>query len=243
MTIFKHSGDMGDIIYSLPTIRGLGGGTLYLDPTGGESEDIVSKQCPDSKTKLNESSIRALIPLLKMQKYIYDVKIWSGESITHNLNGFREVYSSPNRRSKTGNLADLHLQKFNLPFSETNKPWLSTPPPTILSRKVVIARSPRVQGGYAVLNSMKKFLRDNAVFVGVPKEHEFFEWTFDIKIPYHKTETITELASVIKGSEQFIGNSSFPLSLAIGMGHENIVQEVDPKVPVTVFENKKMIYI
>jgi hypothetical protein len=243
MNTFKHSGDLGDIIYSLPTVRALGGGILYLDPTGGESDELIKRQCPDGKTKLNESSINSLIPLLKLQNYIVDVKIWRGELITHDLNGFREVYSSPNRRSKNGNLCDLHLQKFNLPFSETEKAWLETPQPTVLDRKVVIARSPRVQGAFGVLNAWKHELKNKAVFVGVPKEHEFFEWTFGISIPYHKTETIMELASVIKGSEQFIGNSSFPLSLAIGMGHHNIIQEVDPKVPVTVFENKIMKYI
>jgi ADP-heptose:LPS heptosyltransferase len=90
---------------------------------------------------------------------------------------------------------------------------------------------------------MKMNLQREAIFVGMPKEHEYFEWTFGITIPYHKTETVLELAKVIKGSKLFIGNSSFPLALAIGMGHPNIMQEVDPKAPTTVFQNKQMTYI
>jgi hypothetical protein len=39
---FKHSGDLGDIIFSLPTIRALGGGTLYLDPAGGQNSPLVN---------------------------------------------------------------------------------------------------------------------------------------------------------------------------------------------------------
>ena len=82
-------------------------------------------------------------------------------------------------------------------------------------------------------------MRDNAIFVGLPKEHEFFEWTFGVNIDYHKTDTLIDLFRVIKGAELFIGNSSFPLSLAIGMGHPQIKQEVDPKVPTTVFDNMR----
>ncbi|CAN5598580.1 hypothetical protein BH10PLA1_BH10PLA1_05760 [soil metagenome] len=38
---FKHSGDMGDVILSLPAVRALGGGVIYLDPSGGEREPIL----------------------------------------------------------------------------------------------------------------------------------------------------------------------------------------------------------
>jgi hypothetical protein len=236
---FKHSGDLGDIVYSLPTIRALGGGILYLDPNGGEDDPFIKMQCIDGKTRLSKQTIDTLSPLLKLQPYISDVKYWNGEKVDYNLDEFRKKFNDPRKRSKTSNLADLHLEQFNLPFSEVEKPWLHVDGEIKLHKKVIIARSPRVQGGFGTLNATKFFLRDNAIFVGVPKEHEFFEWTFGIKIDYHKTDTILELFKVIKGSELFIGNSSFPLSLAIGMGHPHIRQEVDPKVPTTVFENMK----
>jgi hypothetical protein len=243
MKTFKHSGDLGDIIYSLPTIRALGGGILYLDPNGGADEELIRRQCPEGKTKLDKGKIDFLKPILEAQPYIKEVRYWGGEPVTHNLNEFRITFGNPNKRSPTSNLSDCHLERFNLPFSETDSPWLNVTEKIKLSRPVVISRGPRVQGGYGRLNAMKMNLRNDAIFVGLPKEHEFFEWTFDIKIPYHKTETVMELAAVINGADVFIGNSSFPLSLAIGMGHNNIVQEVDPKVPTTVFQNKKMIYL
>jgi hypothetical protein len=243
MKTFKHSGDLGDIIYSLPTIRGLGGGILYLDPEGGAKDGLVSKQCPDGKTKLDKEKIHSLKPILEAQPYIKGVKIWKGELVTHNLDEFRIVFSNPNKRSPTSNLSDCHLERFGLSFSETDLPWLNVAGKTKLNRSIIISRSPRYQAGYAQLNSMKMYLKDNAIFIGLPKEHEYFEYTFDIKIPYQKTETIMELAEVINGSEVFIGNPSFPLSLAIGMGHTRIIQEVYPKVPNTVFSNKLMTYL
>ena len=239
MKTFKHSGDLGDIIYSLPTIRALGGGILYLDPNGGESDPHIKRQCVDGKTRLNKNTIDFISPLLKLQPYIEDVRYWEGQSITHNLDEFRQKFNDPYKRSKTSNLADLHLEQFKLPFSEVETPWLHVEGETKLHKKIIISRSPRVQGGFGFLNANKFFLRDNAIFVGLPKEHDFFEWTFGVNIDYHKTDTLLDLFKVIKGAELFIGNSSFPLSLAIGMGHPQIKQEVDPKVPTTVFNNMR----
>lgn len=243
MNVFKHSGDLGDIIYSLPTIRALGGGILYLDPKGGGHEEYIKRQCPEGKTKLDASKIDFIKPILEAQPYIEEVRHWNGESYTHNLDEFRIVFGSPTRRSPTANLADCHLQRFDLPFSETDKPWLTVDGEIIISRPVVINRSPRVQGGYGRLNAMKMDLQRDAAFIGLPKEHEYFEWTFGITVPYYPTSNVMDLAKVIKGSKLFIGNSSFPLALAIAMGHPKIFQEVDPKAPTTVFQNKEMTYL
>lgn len=54
MTTFKHSGDLGDIIYSLPTIASPGGGELLLDVSGG-AEDPMCGHLIDGKTNLNHS--------------------------------------------------------------------------------------------------------------------------------------------------------------------------------------------
>ena len=240
MTTFKHSGDLGDIIYSLPTIRALGGGVLYLDPEGGASDPYVKAQSVDGRTRLNKSTIDSLTPLLEAQPYIEKVKYLEPTTkIDYNLDEFRKRFSDPKRRSATCNLADLHLDHFNLPESEVLKPWLHLDGETKLHKEIIIARSPRVQGGFATLNARKHYFSKFAIFVGTPKEHEFFEWTFGIKIDYVKTDTIVDLFKVIKGSKTFVGNSSFPLSLAIGMGHPEILQEYDPKVPTTVFQNMK----
>jgi hypothetical protein len=241
MKTFKHSGDMGDIIYSLPTIRALGGGILYLDPKGGESDHFIKMQCIDGRTKLNKNSIDFLTPLLKIQPYIEDVKYWNGEKVDYNLDEFRQKFADPNKRNKNANLADLHLEQFNLSPSEVLNPWISVDNTTKLHKSVIIARSPRYHGSYGILNASKFFIRDKAIFVGIPKEHEYFEWTFDIKVDYHKTETSLDLARVIKGCDLFIANASLPLSIAIGMGHPSIKHELDLKVPTCVFENLKNI--
>ena len=54
---FKHSGDIGDIIYSLVTIKKMGGGILYLDTSGGITDKACNLQCLDKKTKFNKEYI------------------------------------------------------------------------------------------------------------------------------------------------------------------------------------------
>ena len=53
---FKHSGATGDIIFSLPTIKKMGGGTLYITPYHLQRAESIA-------------------PLIKLQDYITDVII------------------------------------------------------------------------------------------------------------------------------------------------------------------------
>lgn len=235
---FKHSGDLGDIIYSLPTIKMLGGGVLYLDITGGEDEPSCKAQCMNGKTKFNETSYNFIKPLLESQPYITEVKIYNKNKINYNLNLFRYKFADPNSRSKTKNLLDLHLDAFNLPEWDPNAGWLKINNPIYLDKKTVVSRSPRMQANYPWFEVNKFNFRDKAVFVGLPKEHEIFEYTFDIKIPHHQVEDALELARVLAGCKAFAANSTFTLAVAIGLGTVPIIQEVEPHFPTTVFKGK-----
>ncbi len=236
---FKHSGDLGDIIYSLPVIKTLGGGTLYLDITGGEDEPSCRAQCMDGKTKFNKISYDFIKPLIEVQPYIKEVKIYQkGQKIDYNLNLFRYKFADPNSRSKTKNLLDLHMEAFGLPEWDPNEPWLFVDNPIKLERKTIVTRSPRMQANFPWFQSNKFKFRDNAIFLGLPKEHEFFEWTFDIKIPYHPVKDALEIAKILKGAKALAANSTFILSVAIGLGTVPIVQEVEPHFPTTVFPGK-----
>jgi ADP-heptose:LPS heptosyltransferase len=241
---FKHSGDLGDIVYSLPTIRKLGGGVLLLDITGGADEPACRSQCIDKKTKFNQVGYEFIAPLLREQAYLQEVRVWNGEQVDCNLNAFRYKFTDPNARSKTRNLLDLHLDAFGLPPHDPDEGWLTCGEPVRLDRKIVVCRSPRMQSNFPWFVVRKFLFRDRAVFIGLPKEHELFEYTFDVAIPYHPTADALEMARVIAGCEMFVGNSTFALSLAIGLGTVSIVQEVEQHFPTTYFEGKKnMTYI
>ena len=81
---FKHSGDLGDIIYSLPVIKSLGGGLLFLDTTGGADEPSCKAQCMDGKTNFNKTSYEFIKPLIEAQPYIKGVLEYKeGQHIDH----------------------------------------------------------------------------------------------------------------------------------------------------------------
>ena len=212
MPTFKHSGDLGDIIFSLPTIRALGGGTLLLDPSGGASEPAVLETAhPRKHTRLTKRRIDDLRPLLELQPYIESVRCWSGEPVDYNLDLFR-------RHVKGGTLADAHLKAFNLDSRERDRAWLTVPEPTVIEGKIiVISRSVRAMGNHGFWESALELIKDRCVFVGLPKEHEIFQYCFECEVPYHPTGSILDLARVIAGCRQFVGNSSFPHALAEAM--------------------------
>jgi hypothetical protein len=218
----------------------LGGGKLYLDISGGEDEEICKMQCIDGKTKFNKIGYDFIKPLIESQPYISGVEIYQkGQKVDYNLNLFRYKFSDPNSRSKTKNLLDLHLEAFNLPEWNPNEGWLTVDEPIKLNRKTLVSRSPRMQSNYPWFQSNKFNFRDRAIFIGLPKEHEYFEWTFDIKMPYKPVKDALEMARIISGCNAFVANSTFSLSLAIGLGTVPIVQEVEQHFPTTYFEGKK----
>jgi hypothetical protein len=206
---FKHSGDLGDIIFALPTIRALGGGVLYLDPDGGMSDPFV-KWRHLTRTRLNAASIGELAPLLRQQPYITDVRHWLGEPVDHNLDQFRA-------HLRFDNLADSHLAAFGLPLTHRDTPWLRVGDPVrVPGKDLVIARSLKNQGNHAFWEINVDGFRPRAIFVGLPIEHQAFTHVFG-PIEHYPTPDLLTLARVIAGAATFIGNVSFPHALAEAM--------------------------
>ncbi|MGD0540710.1 MAG: hypothetical protein ABSB33_04235 [Tepidisphaeraceae bacterium] len=232
---FKHSGDLGDIIFALPAIRALGGGILYLDPDGGVSNPLI-RTADKVRTALNADAINSLQPVLLQQSYIQEVRHWHGEPVDHDLDEFR-------RHLRFNNLSDSHLAVFNLPFSERDTPWLSVADPiAIEGHPIVISRSVRYHGNYVFWRNILPQLGQTVVFVGYPKEHEIFQYTFERQVTYYPTPDILTLARVIAGSQTFLGNSSFPHALAEAM-KKNLVNEMFRVAPNTIFKRPGARYI
>jgi hypothetical protein len=218
---FKHSGDLGDIIYSLPVIRALGGGVLMLDPEGGKTEPLCGSG-PRNGHHLDAARIDLLKPLLSKQPYIHDVVYWRGEKVDHNLDEFRRHLAG------CENLVDAHLFAFGLDSSERQRPWLDVPDAiTIPGRSIVLHRSVRNLGNFSFWYANMPQLAPRAVFVGLPKEHDIFQYSFEIEVPYRPTTDFLELARVVAGASQFIGNASFPHALAQAMHHRKVILEVN----------------
>jgi len=243
MKTFKHSGDLGDIIYSLPTMKNLGGGILYLDISGGIDDEYCKRQLSDiwdGKTKFNQKGFDFLYPLLKEQKYITDVRVYNGETIDYNLNKLRQQFLNPNTRSKHRCLVDLHRQAFGLSPYDVNKPWLECGDPIKLEKNIIVSRSPRYQGSYVYLATYRKYFQQFGTFIGLKKEHDLFEWTFGVKIDFFESSSALEIAKVIAGSKQLVSNSTLNLAIGMGLKDIHILQEMDKACSITLFPDKKL---
>jgi hypothetical protein len=232
---FRHSGDLGDIIFALPTVRALGGGVLYLDPDGGTTSPYV-RATMTKPTKLSRQSIEAITPLLLRQDYIKGVQLWSGEVVDYDLDKFRTHLTF-------NNLSDSHLAAFGLPLTQRDRAWLTFADPLVIpDRPIVISRSVRYHGNHGFWEAYLPAIRDRAVFVGLPKEHEIFEYTFGCAVTFFPTPDLLTLARVIAGCRQFIGNSALPHALAEAMKKDLINEYYRPSL-MTMFKRAGAQYV
>lgn len=233
MKTFKHSGDLGDIIMSLPTIRALGGGILYLDSSGGFGNPLIQTD-QGNKTKLNHNSINSIKELLELQPYIKGVKFWKGEKVDYDLDEFR-------KHVKYNNLADSHLAAFDLPFKERDDKWLTVDSKFV--KPIIISRSCRYQSNHSFWGS---FLLTNntkdCLFIGHELEHKIFEYAFGKVIQYENTPTLLDAAKLITGSKLVACNQNVIYTLAEAM-KMNLVLEVYRIYPACIFNRKGAEYV
>ena len=242
MKTFKHSGDLGDIILSLPAVSSMGGGVLYLDPQGGEREDLVS-WATYTRTKLSEEAILSLKPVLEKQSYIKEVRLWNPSiKVDYNLDEFRKYVNF-------NNLTTSHLEAFNLRHKmdewQTNK-WIEVEPKKLPNNKnIILSRSCRYHSNYSFWESLGEEYITDAVFISHPEEFEYFLYTFPRYkglIEYLDTTNVVELAGYIQGCDLFIGNQSFTYCLAEAM-KKKLVLEVYKTSPSSLFKREDAQYV
>ena len=221
--ILRHSGKLGDIIYSLPTIRALGGGTLLLHEN------------PAIGDRLTSDLRRSIAELLRMQPYITSVEDYQDQMDFVDLDVFR-------RRPLTENLAEQHLcVTFELDPTEKDTRWLWVDRAELSSGKpVLFHRSLNLHNPLFPWTEVCRKYGDLAVFVGTPGEHKRFVADFG-DIEYQPTETLADLARLIAGCQLFVGNQSCPYAIAEAM-KVNTIQETSPIYPNCIFPRSNAAY-
>lgn len=227
---FGHAGDLGDIIYALPTIRALGGGTLCLHAVKWTREPMT------------ETKVQSLRSLLITQPYIEDVRwLGDGEKVAVNLNDFRQSYMNEGgfRKFPRRNICEWILLTHCLSPDEQAKRWLVGIEP-IQRARVVVNRTPRYQNPSFPWRRVLDHYRGEMVFVGSAKEHATFCSDFKMaktEIPHQQTGSLLALAQVIAGADLFVGNQSCAYAIAEGMKKPAIL-EVCRWMPNCLFERE-----
>jgi hypothetical protein len=207
MASFLHSGDLGDAIYALPSVRGLGGGDVYF----------ASR--PWTRTRWEDGKLLELIKPL-FEEAGYGAHLHSGEYIDHDFSTFRHggylLGDTIVARQARWLRAEISLE-----------PWLKAKPK--LSRPLIINRADRWAGFHFPWKEIRDAFAGAILFIGLPKEHWFFEKEFG-PVAFYEPRNLLEAAQIICGAELFIGNQSCCLAIANGLGKPVLV-EVCPYAP------------
>lgn len=207
---YLHTGNAGDIIYSLPIIKQLSrlinkphNILLKINEPLRLATGLVH---PLKNVMLNEQTVKLMAPLLKNQTYINDCNVYADQHIHVNLSLFRKSGIYLDR----GNIARWNFYTTGV-TANLSEQWLFADPDLSYHNAIVIARSQRYQNPLISYSFLAVY--SDVVFLGVKAEYQ------DIKkqipnIRYVEVNDFLEMASIIAGSKLFIGNQSFPYSLA-----------------------------
>lgn len=210
---FRHGGKMGDVIFSLPTIKALGGGILYLP-----------EKTPDACNNLHSS----LKDLLLQQDYIKDVREYpSGYPYLKLAPGIKIDYDLDKARNqpKKGliHIVKRYMDEFGIVNPNWKEPWLQIDAVRSRDYSVINYTGRHIKNDQTGAVSKVDWervvdsIKEPIVFVGLEHEYEWFCENVAI-IPHLKTENILQVAEVIAGAKAVYCNQSMCLALAQAIG-------------------------
>jgi hypothetical protein len=215
---FSHSGDLGDIIYALPTIRACGGGELWLFNYPGRTTHQMTKERAERLRRLIEH-----------QDYITTFGFTEQPTDT-SINGFRD-------HKRQGNTSDKHLSTMGLDWRHRTTAWLNVPE-AIKTHRVVINRTPRYQSQWFDWGAVCDKYQGNIGFIGLYDEWIDFCNTFKKSIPRIPANDLMEVAQAIAGCDIYLGNATCSTAIAEGLKHPKMIVEVTEQTDSDVRFNR-----
>lgn len=198
--VFTHSGATGDIIFSLPTIKAMGGGKLIITNFHKQRAESISK-------------------LIQAQPYITSVE-WSElkPSYAYDLDKFRQ------HAGHHSNLIEAHFKGAGIDIDYSFRDgWLTLPENVNIINGIRYAIINRTTN-YADPNcDWKKevdylySIADEVYFIGYPEEYLLFNSKFETKVKYFPCDFL-EAAYLIKNAVMFTGCYSAMSTIAMGLG-------------------------
>ena len=214
---FLHSGRIGDLIYSLATIKELS--------KSHKCKLYVQIEKPDNTTRkffISKRSGDLLLPLLRNQGFLDSVNIYKDEKIDINLDLFRDI---PINRSFFEPRWFSHICGVNLNVENT---FLSVKPHDSIKNKIIVGRSHRYRNAY--LNY--KFLKNtkNLLCIGLKEEYQDLKKEIN-NLEFHDCRDFLEMAEIIKASKFYVGNMSFQYVISEALKIPRLL-EASPDFPV-----------
>ncbi len=204
----KHSGHLGDVIYSLSFVKQM---NEPVDYYLGFDRVSTTPNHPSGKYTMNESSYAYILPLLEHQDYIGEVYKHRNQNIDYDLDLFRD---------KGFSLGAYDLRKwyelvYPVASVDISEPAIKCDLPVLeyLSDKIVINLSLRYRNQQIDYSKLKQF-ESQIVFVGLDNEYIIFQAMSKLNVKKLHVKDALHMAQIIKSCKIFIGNQSSSFAIA-----------------------------
>ena len=223
---FKHSGNLGDAIYSLSSVKAVYDREVLASKNQykvqieyyfhlNQASTFTSKQHPLGNVMLNEKMYEMAKPLFECQPYISKVDIYDGVSeVDYDLDLFRK----DNKNLSAGDIKLWHCTTY--PDLMCNTSYVSlivdaTPNDFVIFNRTSRYNNPLID--YTVLPEGSKF-------VGVDDEYKIIK-AIRPDIEHLKVNDFKELAELIAGCKYFVGNQSMAFAIAEQLKAPRILEQ------------------
>jgi hypothetical protein len=236
---FKHSGRLGDIIYSLPLVRKMaeihGKSVDYYvcnDVSARLGMDVFH---PSLDVMVNADLFGYIEPLLSAQPYIKKISHIAELEVPPDAIDL-DRFKSSGLNLKAGSTYAWYRKAFGVafpleePWLFVDRQWQSVTPDTDLGVSVLISRTTRfcnTKINYSFLDQI-----EGVNFVGMRYEYDDFITRHTLKkVRYLMVQSAFELASLMLRAKIFIGNQSSNFAIAEGLKVTRALEAFEP-VPV-----------
>lgn len=219
----KHSGNVGDLLYAMPSVKAIGGGELRLELNHPAKYPHAGYH-PCGMVRMTERMADMVTPLLAAQPYIGGVSVWNGEAVDIDLDRFRELGGSRQH------LAERHAMLFPEVAVDLESPWLLNDADWTYRDAVVVNRTfryrhPDMEHGWRALNDVDHRI----VFLGLPDEFADFKRLVP-RAEHVVTGDFLQSARIIAGCLLFAGNQSSCWAMAEGLKVPRLLERF-PRCP------------
>lgn len=217
---FSHTGNIGDVWSSIPAI------SEFYRQTGRKANLYLEKDIPawyydgavhptksdqGASVMLNQKMIDMMIPLLKEQECIGEVKAWEDEPIDIYLSAFRDTYVGlPNF-----SINRWYFYVYPDLTCDLSGVWLNVPDTEkdYAKGKIIITRSERYTNPNIDYSFLKPY-EDDLLFCGTMREYNVFCMNYDLNIRKLTINNFLELAQAIKQCRFHITNQTQAFQLS-----------------------------
>lgn len=229
MFSFSHSGTTGDTFSSLVAVKILGGGDYYLRLHNLDKMIQEKLGWPNAglhSGRMKQEDYDVMRELMLHQPYIHSFEIYNNQHIDYELeNAAIHLYPGVTPRNFSNQHALANGLDLKVYFKELQiEPYMECREPRKISGKpICVFRNTHHRQGNDILSPtyaslLNRGLLEQAFFIGLKEDHDWFENTLKVKIMHVHTPDFMEMARVIQGSELLICNQSSPCALGLALG-------------------------